>query len=152
MGGALQGFGTPSVYPTPQLPWGFTQQGGQFGQFGQVGQQMPQLQQLQAAIHQLLQTGYTQQQLIQQLLQIVPQQLQHIQQLVQYIAQQHVYQQQQSYQSSPWQSQSPFSTMGLGGHPFSQSFGTTPSWLGSTQGAQPQMFGGQANFGQGYLM
>lgn len=136
MGGALQGFGTPSVYPTSQLPWGFAQQSGQFG--GQFGSQVPQqLQQLQAAIHQLQHSEYVQQQQIQQLLQIVPQQLHQIQQLIQLLAQQHVYQQQHAYQQpfspSPWPGAQSFSTPGFGG-------------------TQPQMFGGQAGFGQGYVM
>ena len=170
MGGALQGFGTQSGYPTSQMPWGFMpQQSSQFG--GPFGsQQVPhQLQQLQAAIHQVLQTEFTHQQQIQQLLQIVPQQLQQIQHLLQIHAyQQQPYQQQpyqqfqqpyqqqlyqqQPYQPQPYQSM-PWQTPGFGVPSFGgQSFGANPSWLGTSQPTQPQLFGGQGGFGQGYVM
>ena len=142
MGGALQGFGTPSVYPTPQLPWAAgPQSSGQFG--GPFGSFVPQqLQQLQAAVQQLLQTGYVQHQQIQQLLHIVPQQLQHIQQLIQFVAQ-------QTSQSSPWQQNQPFPNVG-----YPMAFGHPSGWLGSSPGTQPQFFGGQGGFGgqSGYVM
>jgi len=146
MGGVLQGIGTPTGYPTQTLPWGFTpQQTGQSGVPSLYGPQVPQLlQQLQAAVHHLLQTEFVQQQQIQQLLHVVPQQLQQIQQLVQFVAQ-------HTSQSSPWhQSQSFLPNVG---YPLA-SFGHPSGWLGSSPGAQPQIFGGQGGFGgqSGYVM
>jgi hypothetical protein len=145
MGGALQGFGTPTGYPTQTQPWGFTPQlTGQSGVTGLYGPQVPQqLQQLQAAVHHLLQTEFAQQQQIQQLLHIVPQQLQQIQQLVQFVAQ-------QTSQSSPFHQTQPFPNVG---YPMT-SFGYPSGWLGSSPGTQPQLFGGQGGFGgqSGYVM
>jgi hypothetical protein len=146
MGGALQGIGTPTGYPTPTLPWGFTPQlSGQSGVSSLYGPQVPQLlQQLQAAVHHLLQTEFVQQQLLQQLVQIVPQQLQQIQQLIQFVAQ-------QTSQSSPWQQIQPF--LPNVGYPMT-SFGHPSGWLGSSPGTQPQIFAGQGGFGgqSGYVM
>ena len=143
MGGALQGFGTPSVYPTPQLPWAAgPQSSGQFG--GPFGSFVPQqLQQLQAAVHQLLQTGYVQHQQIQQLLHIVPQQLQQIQQAISFVAQ-------QAYQSSQLPASQPFSPNA--GYALS-SFGTPSGWLATPPATQPQFFA-QGGFGgqSGYVM
>jgi hypothetical protein len=143
MGGALQGIGTPTGYPTQTLPWGFPQLTGQSGVTGLYGPQVPQLlQQLQAAVHHLLQTEFAQQQQIQQLLHIVPQQLQQIQQLVQFVAQ-------QTSQSSPFHQTQPFPNVG---YPMT-SFGPPSGWLGSAPGTQPQLFGGQGFGGQsGYVM
>jgi hypothetical protein len=144
MGGALQGIGTPTGYPTPTLPWGFTPQlSGQSGVTSLYGPQVPQLlQQLQAAVHHLLQTEFVQQQQLQQLVHIVPQQLYQIQQLIQFVAQ-------QTSQSSPWQQ--PF--LPNGGYPMA-SFGHPSGWLGSSPGTQPQIFAGQGGFGgqSGYVM
>lgn len=149
MGGALQGFGTPTGYPTPTLPWGFTPQlSGQIGVTslsGLYGPQVPQLlQQLQAAVHHLLQTEFVQQQQLQQLVHIVPQQLQQIQQLIQFVAQ-------QTSQGSPWQQIQPF--LPNVGYPMT-SFGHPSGWLGSSPGTQPQIFAGQGGFGgqSGYVM
>ena len=163
MGGALQGIGTPTVYPTPTLPWGFTPQlSGQIGVSSLYGPQVPQLlQQLQAAVHHLLQTEFVQQQQLQQLVQlvqivpqqlqqlqqlvyIVPQQLQQLQQLIQFVAQ-------QTSQSSPWQQIQPF--LPNVGYPMT-SFGHPSGWLGSSPGTQPQIFAGQGAFGgqSGYVM
>jgi hypothetical protein len=149
MGGALQGIGTPTVYPTPTLPWGFTPQlSGQIGVSSLYGPQVPQLlQQLQAAVHHLLQTEFVQQQQLQQLVQlvqIVPQQLQQIQQLIQFVAQ-------QTSQSSPWQQIQPF--LPNVGYPMT-SFGHPSGWLGSSPVTQPQIFAGQGGFGgqSGYVM
>ena len=143
MGGALQGFGTPSVYPTPQLPWASgPQSSGQFG--GPFGSYVPQqLQQLQAAVQQLLQTGYLQQQQVQQLLHIVPQQLQQIQHLIQFVVQ-------QAYQQSPMSASQPFSPNA--GYSLS-SFGTPSGWLATPPTTQSQFFG-QGGFGgpSGYVM
>src|SRR5262245_8317887 len=153
MGGALQGFGTPSVYPTPQLPWAFTPQlSGQIG--GPFGSSVPQqvqsfsfvpqqLQQLQAAVHQLLQTGYVQQQQIQQLLHIVPQQLQQIQHVIQFVAQ-------QANQPSPMFGPQLFPPNA--GYSLS-TFGTPSGWLAAPPATQSQFytqggFGGQT----GYVM
>lgn len=148
MGGALLGTGTPTVYPGQQIPWGgpwsgqstfqgmqpLTQQwGGAAGFAGQSGAYLPQqVQALQAAVQQLLQIEYIQQQHINQLLQIVPQQLHQIQQLVQHVAQ-------QASQTSPMHSPQPFFPgTGFG-------MGTPP---------QGQLFGGQSGFGGqgGYVM
>ena len=146
MGGALQGIGTPTGYPTPMSPWGFNPQlTGQGGVTSLYGPQVPQLlQQLQVAVQHLLQTEFVQQQQIQQLLHIVPQQLQQIQQLIQFVAQ-------QTSQSSPfYQNQSFLPNVG---YPLA-SFGHPSGWLGSSPGTQPQIFGGQGVFGgqSGYVM
>jgi len=144
MGGVLQGIGTPTGYPPPTLPWGYTPQlTGQSG-VSLYGPQVPQLlQQLQVAVHHLLQTEFVQQQQIQQLLHVVPQQLYQIQQLIQFVAQ-------QTSQNSPWQSQSFPPNVG---YPLT-SFGVPSGWLGSSPGSQPQIFGGQGGFGgqSGYVM
>lgn len=140
--GALLGTGTPSVYPSQQIPWGFNPQlSGLSGATVPFGAHVPQqLQQLQAAVHQLLQNGFVQQQQIQQLLQIVPQQLQQIHQLIQFVA--------QHAQSYPYQS-----FLQNAGYPV-PSFGAPSPWLGSSPGTQTQLFGGQGAFGTqgGYVM
>jgi hypothetical protein len=152
---ALQGIGTPAVYPTPTLPLTFNPQLlGTAGVSALYGPYVPQqllqpylpqpLQQLQAAIHQLLQTQFVQQQQLQQLVHIVPQQLQQIQQLIQFVAQ-------QTSQNSPWQQTQPF--LPNVGYPMT-SFGHPSGWLGSSPVTQPQIFAGQGGFGgqSGYVM
>lgn len=148
MGGALLGTGTPNVYPTPQ-PWGnpwnvggqstfagmqpATQPwSGASGFTGPFATYLPQqVQALQAAVQQLLQLEYVQQQHISQLLQIVPLQLHHIQQLIQYVAQQTS----QISQLHTPQAFLPATGFGIGG-------------------PQAQLFGGQSGFGAqgGYVM
>jgi hypothetical protein len=147
MGGALQGIGSPSVYPQ-STPWGWAPQfGGQTG--GQFGTHVPQqLQTLQAAFYQLLQVEGLQLQhklqQIQQLAQIIPQQLQQIQYLTQFVAQQASHQ-------SPLHASQPFLP---NTSQYLSSFGTPPGWLGTFPTPQPQMFGGQGGFGgqSGYVM
>ena len=151
MGGALQGIGTPTGYPTQTQPWGFNPQVGfnpqmigQSGVSSLYGPQVPQLlQQLQAAVQHLVQTEFAQQQQIQQLLHIVPQQLQQIQQAISFVAQ-------QANQSSQLPASQPFPNVG---YPMT-SFGYPSGWLGSSPGTQPQLFGGQGGFGgqSGYVM
>ena len=149
MAGALQGTGTPTGYPMPQLPWGVSTFAGQqpfAPQLGQIGSPFgafvpPQLQPLQAAVQQLLQIQYVQQHHIQQLLQFVPQQLHQIQQLLQFVLQ-------QTYQGGQWHGQP---SLLPGGYALG-SFG--PSAWGTSQGLQPPLFGGQGGFGAqgGYVM
>jgi len=143
MGGALQGFGTP-FSPTSQPPWAsLPQSGSQFG--GPFGSYVPQqLQQLQATVHQLLQTGYVQQQQIQQLLHIVPQQLQQIQHLIQFVAQ-------QAYQPSSMPASQLFSPNAGYSVPW---FGTPSGWLAAPPATQSQFFTAQGGFGgqSGYVM
>jgi hypothetical protein len=94
----------------------------------------PQLWQLQAALQQLLQVGYVQQQQLQQLQQLVPLQLQQIQQLIQLVAQQQTY---PTPHVHPYGLPTSFATPSIG-----------PGWLAATQSMQPQLFAGQA----GYVM
>jgi hypothetical protein len=120
MGGTQLGFGTPTFNPAQSLNFGTPWAASPYGVHAP--------QQLLQSLQHLVQLDYVQQQ---QLLQLVPQRIQLLQQ-IQYLIQLVAQQQHQQQTFSP---QAGFPISALGG---------PTGW----QGAQPQMFGGQA----GYVM